>query len=173
MQESAKKTKALLDATDGSGEALPMGAMGIGEDGVLFRKNSDGVYNFTFGYLGYQFAVRAEATPGSTRMRLHAVLGHLPYTAESKEMRANVLAVVSTAEAALGGRIYVNPQQRVMLLEEFHFDETLTPNSLLTKTVAFLLTAKPYLELLQLLGGATAAAVTLQDEQVLLPAPQY
>lgn len=166
VTEQASKTKALVDSARNGVETLPIGAMGIDEAGHLFRKNDDGIYNFTFSYMGYQFAVRAEAAPGHTRMRIHAFLGHLPYTAESKDMRANVRAVVEVAGAALGGRIHINGNQRILLLDEFNFDQTLTPSSLLTKTVAFLLQARPYLDLLRLLGGANEAALAL------LPAPK-
>jgi hypothetical protein len=54
-----------------------------------------------------------------------------------------------------------------MFFDEFNFDETLTPNSLLTKTVAFLLSAKPYLELLSLIAGAS------KELHALLPEPTW
>jgi len=161
--DSATKTKAILEATDGIGR--PLGSVGIDETGQIFRKNEDGVYNFSFMYQGYQFAVRAEAEPGNTRMRIHAILGHLPYTAESAELRVNMQAIVHEAGRALGGRIHVDGEQRVLLLDEFLFQETLTPNALLSKTVAFLLSAKPYLELLGLIASATQAV------HALLPPP--
>lgn len=160
---SAMKTKAILDATDGVGR--PLGSVGIDEDGQLFRKNEGGVYNFTFMYQGYQFAVKAEVQPGQTRLRIHAMLGNVPYTAESGDLRINMQAIVHEASRALGGRVHVNQEQRVMLFDEFLFQETLTPNALLTKTVAFLLRAKPYLELLGLIAGATHAV------HALLPPP--
>lgn len=162
---SAEKTKALVDAAGNPAAAMPLGAMGLDGDGQLVRKNDDGLIEFTFRYMGYQFAVRAEVATGHTRMRIHAVLGHLPYTAEAPELRSNMRAVVHEAGRALGGRIHINQVQRILYLDEFNFDETLTPTSLLTKTVAFLLSAKPYLELLSLIAGANRAVYAL------LPAP--
>jgi len=94
------------------------------------------------------------------------VLGHLPYTAEAPDLRTNMRAVVHEAGRALGGRISITQEQRILFLDEFNFDETLTPQSLLTKTVAFLLSAKPYLELLALIAGASKAVYAL------LPAPE-
>ena len=167
VTQSAEKTKALVDAAGDPSLALPLGAMGLNADGELVRKNDDGIIEFTFSYMGYQFAVRAEAEPGHTRMRIHAVLGHLPYTAEAPELRTNMRAVVGEAGRALGGRIHINQQQRIMFFDEFNFDETLTPNSLLTKTVAFLLSAKPYLELLSLIAGAS------KELYALLPEPTW
>ncbi|PIW27174.1 MAG: hypothetical protein COW30_11245 [Rhodospirillales bacterium CG15_BIG_FIL_POST_REV_8_21_14_020_66_15] len=163
---SAEKTKALLTAAGDPSKTMPLGAMGLDQQGQLVRKNDDGLVEFTFRYMGYQFAVRAEVHPGHTRMRIHAVLGHLPYTAEARELRTNMRAVVHEAGRALGGRIHINPEQRILFLDEFNFDETLTPGSLLTKTVAFLLSAKPYLELLSLIAGASKAVYAM------LPAPQ-
>lgn len=162
---SAEKTKALVDAAGNPASAMPLGAIGLDGDGQLVRKNDDGLIEFTFSYMGYQFAVRAEVETGHTRMRIHAVLGHLPYTAEARELRSNMQAVVHEAGRVLGGRIHINQVQRILFLDEFKFDETLTPNSLLTKTVAFLLSAKPYLELLSLIAGANRAVYAL------LPAP--
>ena len=97
VTQSAEKTKALVDAAGDPSRALPLGAMGLNADGELVRKNDDGIIEFTFSYMGYQFAVRAEAEPGHTRMRIHAVLGHLPYTAEAPELRTNMRAVVGEA----------------------------------------------------------------------------
>ncbi|MEQ9555284.1 MAG: hypothetical protein RIG67_05910 [Rhodospirillales bacterium] len=163
---SAEKTKALVDAAGNPAAAMPLGSMGLDGDGQLVRKNDDGLVEFTFSYMGYQFAVRAEVEPGHTRMRIHAVLGHLPYTAEAPELRSNMRAVVHEAGRALGGRITITREQRILFFDEFNFNETLTPSSLLTKTVAFLLSAKPYLELLALIAGASKAVYAL------LPAPK-
>ncbi|MEQ8229556.1 MAG: hypothetical protein RIA64_15840 [Rhodospirillales bacterium] len=162
---TAEKTKALVDAAGNPAASMPLGAMGLDAEGQLIRKNDDGLIEFTFRYMGYQFAVRAEVEPGHTRMRIHAVLGHLPYTAEAGDLRSNMRAVVLAAENALGGRIHINQEQRILFLDEFNFDETLTPNSLLTKTVVFLLSAKPYLELLALIAGASKAVYALLPDQ--------
>lgn len=163
---SAEKTKALVDAAGNPATAMPLGAMGLDGDGQLVRKNDDGRIDFTFNYMGYQFAVRADVAPGRTRMRIHAVLGHLPYTAEAPDLRGNMRAVIHEAGRALGGRISITPEQRILFFDEFNFDETLTPKSLLTKTVEFLLSAKPYLELLALIAGASKAVYAL------LPPPE-
>ena len=165
VSSSAEKTKALVNAAGDSGASLPLGAVRLDEAGQLVRKNHDGQIEFTFQYMGYQFAVKAEVETGHTRMRIHAVLGHLPYTAEAPELRHNMRAVVLEAGRALGGRIHINGEQRILFLDEFNFDETLTPTSLLSKTVAFLLSAKPYLELLSMIAGASKAIYAL------LPAP--
>jgi hypothetical protein len=163
---SAEKTKALVDAAGNPASAMPLGAMGLDDAGQLVRKNDDGLVEFTFSYMGYQFAARAEVEPGHTRLRIHAVLGHLPYTAEAPDLRDNMRAVVHEAGRALGGRIVITREQRILFFDEFNFNETLTPRSLLTKTVAFLLSAKPYLELLALIAGASKAVYAL------LPAPE-
>lgn len=153
-RDPIETAKVLADLSGDQSKALPVGAVGFDEHGQLTRKKHDGQYDFQFAYMGYQFAVRAETEPDHTRMRVHAFLGHLPYTAESPELRINLRAVVVAAGQALGGRIHVTRKQRVMFFDEFNFDETLTPTSLLSKTVAFLLAAKPYFELMQLISAA-------------------
>jgi hypothetical protein len=81
-------------------------------------------------------------------MRFHANLGHIPFTSESRSNREHVVSIVNVAGTMLGGKVKVSPEQRILLVDEFWFDEPLTPNLLLTKTVQLLIRAKPYLMLL-------------------------
>lgn len=170
-RDPAKTAKTLLDASEHGASGRSLGDMGFDSEGHLVWKRTDGVYNYQFTYAGYQFAVRAETGDDGTRMRIHTILGNLPYTAESKELRANVLAIVEAASDALGGRLRVNAEQRIMLLDEFVMDEVLTPVSLFSKTVEFLLSAKPYLELLGFVAGAGEVMRRFAAERA-LPAPE-
>ena len=83
-------------------------------------------------------------------MEIRASLGHLPYTAEDSERRLTALAIVRAASEGLGGRVYLDGNQRIILADSIHLDEPLSPRVLLTRTVSLLLDAKPYLELIAL-----------------------
>ncbi len=148
-------TKALVEVGDSSN--LSVGAFGIDGEGRLVRKKETHRYDFQFSYLGFSFAVRADVSEPQTRMKLNGMLGHMPYTSEAPDIRANINAILATAIARLGGRIGLTQDQRILLRDEFVFDGALTPNNLLSKTVEFLLHAKPYLELVRMLASAADA----------------
>lgn len=147
------RTLAALSRPDGKG--LGVGDISFDEEGYLTTVSTNGNLDFQFAYMGYQFAVRAESDETQTAMRVHAMLGHLPYTAEAPDLRANVSAILNAASNTLGGRITLMQDQRIMLKEDFLFDGVLTPQTLFSKTVTFLLRAKPYLELLSMMTDAS------------------
>ena len=139
---AAINTKELLNVMTKVGE----GPIGLGNFADLAGHSR--TFDYSFEYLDFLFAVKASAEKQKTRMRFHANLGHIPFTSENSSRRAQVVKVINTAGANLGGKVQVSPEQRIMLVEEFWFDEPLTPNLLLTKTVELLIMAKPYLALL-------------------------
>ena len=123
---------------------------GLGLDHVaaIRRGETKEVVEFTFEYLGFIFAVRADTSQQQTRMSFRANLGSMPYTAEDPEARANALMVLRTASRVLGGRVRLTPRQRLILSDELRFDEPLTPISMMSRSARLLLRVKPYLELL-------------------------
>lgn len=141
MADKGDVTKNLLATTE-AGEPGLAGLKTLtgvgGEDGV----------NFSFEYGGFLFAVRAFAEQQNTQIRLHAKLGNLPYTAENAIARSHAMTVLKSASRALGGRVSLTPQQRIMLREDITIDEPLTPVMLMSRTAELLVMAKPYLELL-------------------------
>ena len=152
------KTRDLVELVDTGDAGLGLRSVSVDGSGRLKRMSETGILGFTFEYLGFTFAVRAETSDTSGRLRVHADLGHLPYTAEAPFERANVWAIVSAAARALGGRLQLARTQQILLIEDFYFDEPLTPILLLASTTRLLLEVKPYLELLAVFvkpsGGA-------------------
>jgi hypothetical protein len=141
-ETAAVTTKELLNVMTKVGE----GPIGLGNFADLAGQSR--TFDYSFEYLNFLFAVKASADDRKTRMRFHANLGRIPYTSESGTNRRQVVKVVNIAGSMLGGKVQVSPEQRILLIEEFLFDEPLTPNLLLSKTVALLIRAKPSLELL-------------------------
>jgi len=135
-------TKQLLETMDKVGDQ----PIGLGNAADLVGKKR--TFDFTFEYMDFIFAVKATAENHQTHMRFHANLGYIPFTCEGAKNRSNVIGIVNQAGTMLGGKVHISPQQRIMLAEDFWFDQPLTPSLLMTKTVQLLIKAKPYLGLL-------------------------
>lgn len=133
---------------DISGQLAGLDGLDLDGSGRLGERLRAGPVNFSFQYKGFLFAGRTETAQEGTRLRLHAHLGNLPYSAESGYARANAAAIVAAASRKLGGRVVVSPSQRIFLIDEREFDQPLTPVLLVTTTTRLVLEAKPYLELL-------------------------
>jgi hypothetical protein len=141
MAEKGSVTQELLATTK-------TGAPGL--TGIMSLAGASGGegLNFSFEFGGFLFAVHASAEQQRTKIRLHANLGDMPYTAENATARNYAMAVLRSASCALGGRVSLTPQQRIMLREEIIFAEPLTPVTLMSRTAELLIMANPYLELL-------------------------
>ena len=160
--QSAESTKQFLEVVD----EASAGALGLNRAGELAGKSDSGEINFTFEYLGFLFAVRAAAAEQRTNIRFHANLGHMPYTGESAERRRRAMKILPIAAAALGGRVQMTPEQRILLTEEIWLDEPLTPTALISCTAKLLLLAKPYLELLDQVVSPPAGQENCATESV-------
>ena len=141
-ESSAITTKKLLETMDKVGDQ----PLGLGNAAELAGKSR--TFDFTFEYQGFIFAVKATAENRKSHMRFRANLGKIPFSFENAKSRSNAIGIVNLAGTMLGGKVHVSPEQRIMLADEFWFDEPLTPNLLMTKMVQVLITAKPYLGLL-------------------------
>ncbi len=144
----ARTAADFVEFVDGRPAGIGVRSLAVDGQGRLARRPESTPLDFTFEYRGFLFAVRAESDDHNGRMRFHAHLGNLPYSAESSGKRADTLAIVAAAGQALGGRVHLTPEQRILLLEEMRFDAPLTPVVLISNIVRLLLEAKPFLELL-------------------------
>lgn len=142
LETVAITTKQLIEKMDKVGDQ----PLGLGNAADLAGKSR--TFDFTFEYMDFIFAVKATAENRKTRMRFHANLGHIPFTSENAKCRSNTIGIVNLAGTMLGGKVHVSAEQRIMLAEEFWYDEPLTPTLLMSKTVLLLINAKPYLMLL-------------------------
>ncbi len=156
--DSARTATDLVEFVDGRPAGIGVRSLAVDGHGRLTRKPDSVPLDFTFRYRGILFAVRAESEEHSGRMQFHAHLGNLPYSAESRAKRADALAIVAAAGRALGGRVQLTPEQRILLLEEMRCEEPLTPMVLMSSTVRLLLEAQPFLELLTQVVEPPAAA---------------
>lgn len=128
----------------------------VGQQGLLAHRSGAGHLDFRFEYLGYPFAVRATSGPDGSTVQIRAILGTLPYTAESRVRRVSALRVLAAVGQSLGQRIRLGANQRIMLIDRRRVREPLTPVNLMTLMATMLLEAKPYLALLAEYAGPTA-----------------
>ena len=81
-------------------------------------------------------------------MKFHAHLGNVQYHVEGSARRNNALKVLDVAILHLDSQIIFKPHKRIMLLEEYVFNEPLTPVLVLTKIFTLLIQAKRFLEIM-------------------------
>jgi len=120
----------------------------VQERGVLAHRGGEGAIDFQFNYLGFPFAVRAEAGTHGATVNIRAVLGYLPYTAESRSGRLGVMQIIEAASQAMGQRVRLGEKQRLIMSDKRTTNDALTPVNLMALMVGMLLEAKPYLQLL-------------------------
>ncbi len=139
---SAENTRSLIDNVDKNSNE-PLGLIKAQE---LAGKGN--AFEFTFQYMDFLFAVKAQGEGDRTKMQIHANLGYVPYTVEGITRRVTAMDILGAATEHMGGRVKISPQQRIMLYEDFDFDEPLTPVLILTKVTMLMLRAKPFLTLM-------------------------
>ncbi len=116
--------------------------------GVFAHRGGSGTIDFQFTYLGFPFAVRAEAGTRGSTVNIRAVLGYLPYTSESYQGRFGAMEVIRASSQAMGQRVRLGEKQRLIMSDTRFTRDTLTPVNLMAVMVDMLLQAKPYLSIL-------------------------
>lgn len=139
---AAVNTKNLVETMEGSADQ-PLGLMKAKQ--IAGKSES---FEFSFEYLEFLFAVKASADGDKTNMQVHANLGYVPYTVEGANRRVTAMEILGAAVEHMGGRVKISPQQRILLYEDYVFDEPLTPIMILTKATTFMLRAKPFLQVM-------------------------
>ncbi len=120
----------------------------IEHHGVLAHRGGSGAIDFQFTYLGFPFAVRAEAGTRGATVNIRAVLGYLPYTSESRRGRLGAMQILQASSQTMGQRVHLGDKQRLIMSDKRTTKDALTPVNLMTLMVGMLLEAKPYLQLL-------------------------
>lgn len=130
----------------------------VEQKGVFAHRGGAGTIDFQFTYLGFPFAVRAEAGSRGSTVNIRAVLGYLPYTSESRDGRFGAMEIIRASSQAMGQRVRLGDQQRLIMSDTRFTKDTLTPVNLMAVMVDMLLQAKPYLSILSDYVIPTAAA---------------
>ena len=142
--------KSLVEFTANKSGELAVTDTFDAEGGALTHADTRDYIEFTVQYEGFWFAIHADQQGTKTVLRVHGIVGHLPFTYQSNFARTNILAVVSEASRAIKGQVRVDENQRIILIDTVTVEGALTPKVILAETAKVLLRLKPYLELVTL-----------------------
>lgn len=132
--------------------AIPLHRLGKDAEGRVVLRERQGPVRFQFLYLGQTVHGEIEDSETHSRLRLRAELGRVPYSAESKDWRNNVLALVEAANEALQGGVRITPDQRIVSVYDDELLSPLTGAMMIGAIVQFLLHIRPYLELILMIA---------------------
>ncbi|WP_137181388.1 hypothetical protein [Roseomonas sp. AR75] len=130
--------------------SIPHGPFLVEADGSLHARETPSL-RFTWRGRG------CEARLDAGRMRLSAVAGAIPYTAESPGLRAGMLAALGTLPSELppGWRLRLLPDHRLRLESETALPAPTTATALVGQLVGFALALDPYLDRLDSAGAVS------------------
>jgi hypothetical protein len=138
---------------------LPMevGTITVLPDGTAERRERTALH-FSFDYTGTDFDGVIEPTPEGAHLRLDAMLAPLPYSAEGRERRRDLNAIIAASRTGLKyGRFALDSRRHIHLLSEFAIGSPVTPTALVSAATQMLIAATPWIALLRHhLGPATA-----------------
>ncbi|MDV7339264.1 hypothetical protein RYZ26_06645 [Terasakiella sp. A23] len=157
---SPTKARSLVEFTANKTQALSITDRIHTADGELAHSVCRTDIDFTVQYEGYWFAVHADQKGTEALLRVHGIIGHLPFSYGNAFARGNILAVVTRASRAIHGKVRVDDQQRILLIDEVKIKGSLSPKIILAETTKILLKLKPYLQLVTSLQPAKATKFT-------------
>ena len=131
---------------------IPLHRLGRDADGRVVLRERAGPVRFEFTYLGQTVHGEIEDSETHSRLRLRAELGRIPYSAESKDWRQNVLALVESANEALAGAVRTTPDQRIVAVYDDELMSPMTGAMMIGAITHFLLRIRPYLELILMIA---------------------
>lgn len=152
--QKVKTTKSLIAFSETQQSGLAITDKLNTKNGEISHESCKTHLEFTVQYEGYWFALHADQQGGFAILRIHAILGHLPFSYQSTFARKNVMAVVRAASKHLNARIRTDEHQRIILIHHIRTKGILNPKLILTETAKVLLQLKPYLQLVTTLQPA-------------------
>lgn len=138
--------------TEAVNRPIPLHRLGRDAEGRVVLRERQGPVRFEFQYLGQSVHGEIEDSETHSRLRLRAELGRVPYSAESKDWRQNVLAVAEAANEALHGAVRISPDQRIVAVYDDELLSPLTGGMMISAISQFLIHIRPYLELILMIA---------------------
>ena len=129
------------------GQTIPidMGAFVTAEAGALSRRLAP--IKFNFAYAGIRFVCHCEDTGEILSLALIGDVGPLPFTAESPNGRAALMAIIDETNAEFGPVLKIG-RGRILLAHDCTLPRPLTATTLVAAACTFLIPARPYLDLI-------------------------
>src|SRR5262249_25453659 len=111
---------------------------------------------FTFDYTGAVFTATVEPIADGAKLRIDANLAPMPYTAEGRERRRDVQAIVRASRTGMKhGRLVLDKLGHIHLICETGLTRPVTPSSFVTGATQLLIEATPWIALLRRHLGPT------------------
>lgn len=152
--ENQTKTHSLVALSDTAHGKFSLSDRFIADENQLRLSSGRDDVTCMVKYLGYWFAIHSEQKETESHIRIHAILGNLPFSYVSPFARNNIQAVVREAGRQLGGRVFFDKKQRIIFAERIRTKSVLTPELIVTEATKVMLRLKPYLELVNILQPA-------------------
>lgn len=121
----------------------------FGEDGLPAHRDLKTPVRFTFECAGITLSARAGRQGDMAWLEVDGELGALPFSAESRDARSSVIAVLLASKLNDYRYFGVSADQRIKLRGEMALTPPLTPASILTSVTQFIIAVRPFIELLQ------------------------
>jgi hypothetical protein len=129
---------------------IPLQRLKIDDEGNLTHHSEDGPVRFEFSFREIAFTGQFEERDGIAQLRLVGDLGNLPFSAEAKVARQNILAIVKSANQVTGDSFFVTEQGRLLLRRAAMLEHPVTGPGLITGVISALHMINAYLDLVMM-----------------------
>jgi hypothetical protein len=135
---------------------VEVGTIAVRADGTAERRQRTAL-KFSFDFTGATFAAEIEPTDDGARLRLDAALAPMPYSAEGRNRRRDVDAILKASRTGLRhGRFALDHRYQIHLVSELPIGSPVTPTALVAATTRMLIAATPWVALLRRHLGPSA-----------------
>ena len=128
---------------------LPLNALQVTASGELVVQDPAPPSRFSFRFSGVAFTQILTPRPDGFHCRLHAHLGHIPFTAEEPHLRAALLTILRGVRGSSLAHFLVGNGQSVWVVADIDNTEPPTPEAVLLETARLLHAIRPYVEMLR------------------------
>ena len=128
---------------------LPLNALQVSANGELVVQDPAPPSRFVFRFAGVVFTQILTPRADGFHCRLHAHLGHVPFTAQDPALRAALLTILKGVRGNGVAHFLVGQSQSVWVVADFEGGEVPTPEAVLLETARLLHAIRPYVEVLR------------------------
>ncbi|MFT5538592.1 MAG: hypothetical protein ACI82H_000104 [Alphaproteobacteria bacterium] len=132
----------------GDGTAMPASLgpelnMASAVTGAINNADPSQPINFCFNY--GEVPILENIMPNGVyyQLSVNATVGHMPYTAEDRDMRALLQAAVNKLHQATNGEIYLSGQQAIMVSGDKKIEPPLTAVTIISGLVSLMVQVRP------------------------------
>jgi hypothetical protein len=128
---------------------ISLKSFNIKNDGSIYYTPEPIIFKARFTYHNFIFNVHIDYENGNKFMRLHSHIGHIPYSYESSNKRANILALLFVYNKIAADFLKCDDCCNIFIDISKPIDNTLSPESFMQSLVESLLEIRIFLILLE------------------------